>query len=143
MQMSTDKASGKTSDLLDSVLRAHENIERQNAFEEVSASFVTGGGRSDAIPPRFGHRLNPRRCKSRSWFIRHGARSVLAISALSKTESFRMGHSRMGHSRIGHRRFWSAASDIDLGDLRDGGLTQQAGGPLAGHDFLERGKYPR
>ena len=63
--MSTDKASGKTSDLLDSVLRAHEGIERQNAFEEVSASFVTGGGRSDAIPPRFGHRLNPRRCKSR------------------------------------------------------------------------------
>ena len=34
-------------------------------------------------------------------------------------------------------------SVIDLGDLRDGGLIQQAGGPLAGHDFLERGKYPR
>ena len=30
-------------------------------------------------------------------------------------------------------------SVIDLGDLRDGGLIQQAGGPLAGHDFLERG----
>jgi hypothetical protein len=133
MQMSTDKASGKTSELLDSVLRAHEGIERQNAFEEVSASFVTGGGRSDAISARFGHRLYPRRCKSRSRVIRHGVRSVLAISALSKTESFRMGH----------RRFWSAASDINLGDLRDGGLTQQAGGPLAGHDFLERGKYPR
>ena len=34
-------------------------------------------------------------------------------------------------------------SVIDLGGLRDGGLIQQAGGPLAGHDFLERGKYPR
>jgi predicted dinucleotide-binding enzyme len=33
-------------------------------------------------------------------------------------------------------------SVIDLGDLRDGGLIQQAGGPLAGHDFLERGEYP-
>ena len=33
-------------------------------------------------------------------------------------------------------------SVIDLGNLRDGGLIQQAGGPLAGHDFLERGKYP-
>jgi predicted dinucleotide-binding enzyme len=34
-------------------------------------------------------------------------------------------------------------SVIDLGDLRDGGLIQQAGGPLAGHDFLEQGEYPR
>ena len=34
-------------------------------------------------------------------------------------------------------------SVIDLGDLRDGGPIQQAGGPLAGHDFLERGEYPR
>ena len=32
-------------------------------------------------------------------------------------------------------------SVIDLGNLRDGGLIQQAGGPLAGRDFLERGEY--
>jgi 8-hydroxy-5-deazaflavin:NADPH oxidoreductase len=32
-------------------------------------------------------------------------------------------------------------SVIDLGNLRDGGLAQQAGGPLAGRDFLERGEY--
>ncbi len=32
-------------------------------------------------------------------------------------------------------------SVVDLGDLRDGGLFQQAGGPLAGRDFLERGEY--
>ena len=32
-------------------------------------------------------------------------------------------------------------SVIDLGNLRDGGLVQQAGGPLAGRDFLERGEY--
>src|SRR6266404_2029236 len=29
-------------------------------------------------------------------------------------------------------------SVIDLGNLRDGGLIQQAGGPLAGRDFLEQ-----
>src|SRR5260370_1109301 len=28
-----------------------------------------------------------------------------------------------------------------LGTLRDGGLIQQAGGALAGRDFLERGEY--
>jgi predicted dinucleotide-binding enzyme len=32
-------------------------------------------------------------------------------------------------------------SVIDLGDLRDGGLIQQAGGPLAGRDLLERREY--
>jgi len=32
-------------------------------------------------------------------------------------------------------------SVVDLGDLRDGGLIQQAGGPLAGRDFFERGEY--
>src|SRR6266404_7369984 len=30
---------------------------------------------------------------------------------------------------------------IDLGNLRDGGLIQQAGGPVAGRDFFERGEY--
>src|SRR5258705_3125674 len=34
-------------------------------------------------------------------------------------------------------------SVIDLGNLRDGGLIQQAGGPLAGRDILERGEYPK
>jgi len=29
-------------------------------------------------------------------------------------------------------------SVVDLGNLRDGGLIQQAGGPLAGREFLER-----
>src|SRR6266853_2365171 len=32
-------------------------------------------------------------------------------------------------------------SVIDLGNLRDGGLTQQSGGPLAGRDLMERGEY--
>jgi 8-hydroxy-5-deazaflavin:NADPH oxidoreductase len=32
-------------------------------------------------------------------------------------------------------------SVIDLGDLRNGGLIQQAGGPLAGRDLWERGEY--
>ena len=31
-------------------------------------------------------------------------------------------------------------SVVDLGNLRDGGLMQQAGGPLAGRDFLEGGE---
>jgi len=30
---------------------------------------------------------------------------------------------------------------VDLGNLRNGGLIQQAGGPLAGRDFLERGEF--
>ena len=34
-------------------------------------------------------------------------------------------------------------SVVDLGNLRDGGLIQQAGGPLAGRDFLERGEYAK
>ena len=34
-------------------------------------------------------------------------------------------------------------SVIDLGNLRDGGLIQQAGGPLAGRDLLERGEFPK
>src|SRR6266436_4064502 len=34
-------------------------------------------------------------------------------------------------------------SVVDLGDLRDGGLIQQAGGPLAGRDFFERGEYQK
>ena len=29
---------------------------------------------------------------------------------------------------------------IDLGNLRDGGLLQQAGGPLAGRDLYEKGE---
>src|SRR6266478_8606798 len=32
-------------------------------------------------------------------------------------------------------------SVVDLGNLRDGGLIQQAGGPIAGRDFFERGEY--
>jgi len=32
---------------------------------------------------------------------------------------------------------------VDLGNLRDGGLVQQAGGPLAGRDFFEKGEYNR
>ena len=32
-------------------------------------------------------------------------------------------------------------SVIHLGNLRDGGLIQQAGGPLAGRDLLERAEY--
>ena len=31
-------------------------------------------------------------------------------------------------------------SVIDLGNLRDGGLIQQAGGPLAGRNLLEQGE---
>jgi 8-hydroxy-5-deazaflavin:NADPH oxidoreductase len=32
---------------------------------------------------------------------------------------------------------------VDLGNLRDGGLIQQTGGPLAGRDSLERGEYSK
>ena len=90
MQMSTDKVCSNTSEFLDSVLRAHQGIERQNTFEELSTSFVTGG-RSDAIPPQLGHRRYPCRCKSRSRIIRYGVRRVAAITAESKTEYGKRG----------------------------------------------------
>jgi predicted dinucleotide-binding enzyme len=32
-------------------------------------------------------------------------------------------------------------SVVDLGNLRDGGLIQQAGGSIAGRDFFEKGEY--
>jgi 8-hydroxy-5-deazaflavin:NADPH oxidoreductase len=32
---------------------------------------------------------------------------------------------------------------VDLGNLRNGGLIQQPGGPLVGRDFLERGESPK
>src|SRR5712672_270130 len=32
-------------------------------------------------------------------------------------------------------------SVVDLGNLRDGGLIQQLGGPLVGRDFFEKGEY--
>jgi len=34
-------------------------------------------------------------------------------------------------------------SVVDLGNLRDGGLIQQAGGSIAGRDFFERGEFPK
>jgi predicted dinucleotide-binding enzyme len=34
-------------------------------------------------------------------------------------------------------------SVIGLGTLHDGGLIQQAGGPLASRDLLERGEYTK
>jgi len=34
-------------------------------------------------------------------------------------------------------------SVIDLGNLRDGGLMQQAGGPVAGTSLLEQGERHR
>ena len=43
-------------------------------------------------------------------------------------------------SQDGHANDWHF---VHLGNLRDGGLIQQAGGPLAGRDFLERGEYPK
>ena len=36
----------------------------------------------------------------------------------------------------------SAIRSSILATFANGGLIQQAGGPVAGHDFLERGKYP-
>jgi isoquinoline 1-oxidoreductase alpha subunit len=40
-----------------------------------------------------------------------------------------------------HPREGFGYSVIDLGNLGDGGLIQQAGGPLASRDLLERGEY--
>ena len=48
-------ASSKTSELLDSVLRAHGGVDRWNRFEEISAVLVTGGG----LMPMKGINLDP------------------------------------------------------------------------------------
>src|ERR1700751_5829912 len=63
----------------------------------------------------------------------NGARRVAFISADDDSAKKRVGTVLKA---IGY-------SVIDLGNLRDGGLIQQAGGPLAGRDFLERGEYPK
>ena len=62
-----------------------------------------------------------------------GARRVAFISADDNEAKKRVEHPTR---QLGY-------SVIDLGDLRDGGLIQQAGGPLAGRDLLERGEYHR
>ena len=49
-------ACSKTSELLDSALRAHGGIDRWNKFEEISAAFVTGGG----LMPMKGMNLDPK-----------------------------------------------------------------------------------
>jgi hypothetical protein len=49
-------ASSKTSELLDSALRAHGGVDRWNTFEEITAAFVTGGG----LMPMKGMNLDPR-----------------------------------------------------------------------------------
>src|SRR6266576_1124890 len=59
----------------------------------------------------------------------HGARRVAFISADDDGAKKRVETLLEG---LGY-------SVIDLGNLRDGGLIQQAGGPLAGRDLLERG----
>ena len=96
--MSTDKASSKTSKFLDSVLRAHQGFERQTTFEEVSASFVTGG-RSDAFPSQPGRRRYPCRRKSRSRIIRYGVRRVAATTADSKNRTLQDGAEGSGALR--------------------------------------------
>jgi len=60
-----------------------------------------------------------------------GARRVAFISADDD------GAKKRVHTLLEHCGY----SVVDLGNLRDGGLIQQAGGPVAGRDFFERGEY--
>jgi 8-hydroxy-5-deazaflavin:NADPH oxidoreductase len=62
--------------------------------------------------------------------IVNGARRVAFISADDDGAKKQVGSLLAG---FGY-------SVIDLGNLRDGGLIQQAGGPLAGRDLLEEGE---
>jgi 8-hydroxy-5-deazaflavin:NADPH oxidoreductase len=62
--------------------------------------------------------------------IVNGARRVAFISADDDSAKKQVGTLLEG---FGY-------SVIDLGNLRDGGLIQQAGGPLAGRSLLEEGK---
>src|SRR6266576_1370841 len=61
----------------------------------------------------------------------NGARRVAFISADDDTAKKRVQTLLEG----------CGYSVVDLGNLRDGGLIQQAGGPIAGRDFFERGEY--
>jgi predicted dinucleotide-binding enzyme len=61
----------------------------------------------------------------------NGARRVAFVSA-DDTDAKKRVHELL--ARCGY-------SVVDLGNLRDGGLMQQAGGPLAGRDLFERGEY--
>jgi hypothetical protein len=49
--MAARTASWKTSELLDSVLRAHGGVDRWNRFEEISAVFVTGPNAHEGDKP--------------------------------------------------------------------------------------------
>lgn len=60
----------------------------------------------------------------------NGAKRVLFISADDDSAKKRVESLLAG---LGY-------SVIDLGNLRDGGLIQQAGGPLAGRNFFEEGE---
>jgi hypothetical protein len=59
--------------------------------------------------------------------IVNGARRVVFVSADDEDAKKQVGTLLAG---FGY-------SIIDLGNLRDGGLIQQAGGPLAGRNLLE------
>ena len=65
--------------------------------------------------------------------IVNGARRVAFISADADSAKKQVGTLLEG---FGY-------SVIDLGNLRDGGLIQQAGGPLAGRSLLEEGERQR
>lgn len=62
--------------------------------------------------------------------IVNGARRVVFISADDDDAKKQVGTLLAG---FGY-------SVIDLGNLRDGGLIQQVGGPLAGRNLLEEGE---
>jgi predicted dinucleotide-binding enzyme len=61
----------------------------------------------------------------------------------AKRVAFISGDDDAAKERVGALVKAFGYSAVDLGNLRDGGLIQQAGGPLAGRDFLERGEYPK
>jgi 8-hydroxy-5-deazaflavin:NADPH oxidoreductase len=61
----------------------------------------------------------------------------------AKRVAFISGDDDAAKQRVGALVKAFGYSVVDLGNLRDGGLIQQAGGPLAGRDFLERGEYPK
>ena len=93
-----------------------------------TSQFVAGLAPGARVVKAFNHMLVPNIEDNPAI---NGAKRVAFISA-DDTDARKRVHELLAHCGY---------SVVDLGNLRDGGLIQQAGGPLAGRDLFERGEY--
>ena len=95
-----------------------------------TSQFIAGLAPGARVVKAFNHMLVP---NIEADPVMNGARRVAFISADDEEAKKRV---RSLLEECGY-------SVVDLGNLRDGGLMQQAGGPLAGRDFFEKGECNR